>query len=134
MADAKTEVHPDFTKKSTTGMEQKIAVLISHIGAIFSMGWLSGLIIYLLEKENRLVKFQSMQSLIIGVGEVIVWVVGLILFFVSILIGGACGWGLWIVGLIGLLVIRIIIFIKVFNGENYSFPWIGKMAEKWTKM
>ncbi len=32
MADAKPEVHPDFSKKSSTGMEPKVAVLIAHVG------------------------------------------------------------------------------------------------------
>jgi uncharacterized membrane protein len=131
MAEEKPEVHPDFNKKSSTGMEPKVAVLISHIGFLVGAGWLSGLIVYMLEKENKLVKFQAMQSLIIGIGEIAIWIVGLILFFITILIGGVCGWVLWIVGLIGLFVIRIIIVVKIFNGENYSFPWIGKMSEKW---
>ena len=131
MADAKPEVHPDFNKKSSTGMEAKIAVLISHIGALFGLGWLSGLIIYLMEKENKFVKFQAMQSLVIGVGEVIVGIASLILGLITIFIGGICGWIFLPVGLIALLVIRVIIVIKTFNGENYSFPWIGKMTEKW---
>lgn len=131
MADAKPEVHPDFNKKSSTGMEPKIAVLISHIGALFSLGWLSGLIIYLLEKENKFVKFQAMQSLVIGIGEVIVWIASIILGLISFMLAGACGWGLLGIGLVALFVIRVIIVIKAFNGENYSFPWIGKMAEKW---
>jgi len=71
MTEEKPEIHPDFNKKSSTGMEPKIAVLISHIGFLVGAGWLSGLIIYLLEKENRFVKFHAMQSLVIGVAEII---------------------------------------------------------------
>ncbi|GAI29715.1 unnamed protein product, partial [marine sediment metagenome] len=51
-----------------TGMVSKVAVMVSHAG-IFLYGyggWLSGLIIYLLEKENKFVKFHAMQSMIIG--------------------------------------------------------------------
>ena len=99
MADVKPEVHPDFNKKSTTGMEPKIAVLISHIGVLVSMGWLSGLIIYLIEKENKFVKFHAMQSLVIGIAEVGVWIVGGILAAITWFIGGICGFIFWPAGL-----------------------------------
>jgi len=117
MAEAKPEVHPDFNKKSSTGMEPKIAVLISHVGFLVGAGWLSGLIIYMLEKENRFVKFHAMQSLVIGVAEVILYIIAAIPV-------------IWIAA----LVIRIIIIMKANNGEYYKFPWLGEMSDKWTKM
>jgi uncharacterized membrane protein len=128
MAEAKPEVHPDFNKKSSTGMEPKIAVLISHVGFLVGAGWLSGLIIYLLEKDNRFVKFHAMQSLVIGVAEVILYIVAAILTVV--VIGAFCFPVIWIAA----LVIRIIIVMKANNGEYYKFPWLGDMADKWTKM
>jgi len=128
MADAKPEVHPDFNKKSSTGMEPKIAVLISHVGFLIGAGWLSGLIIYLLEKENRFVKFHAMQSIVIGVAEVIAYIIAG--FLTLVVIGAFCFPVIWIAA----LVIRIIIVMKANNGEYYMFPWFGKMAENWTKM
>ena len=128
MADAKPEVHPDFNKKSSTGMEPKVAVLVSHVGFLIGAGWLSGLIIYLLEKENRFVKFHAMQSIVIGVAEVIAYIIAAILTVV--VIGAFCFPVIWIAA----LVIRIIIVMKANNGEYYKFPWFGGMADKWTKM
>ena len=128
MADAKPEVHPDFNKKSSTGMEPKVAVLVSHVGFLIGAGWLSGLIIYLLEKENRFVKFHAMQSIVIGAAEVIGYIIAAILTVV--VIGAFCFPVIWIAA----LVIRIIILMKANNGEYYMFPWFGKLAENWTKM
>lgn len=128
MADAKPEVHPDFNKKSSTGMEPKIAVLIAHVGFLVGAGWLSGLIIYLLEKENRFVKFHAMQSIVIGVAEVIGYIIAAILTVV--VIGAFCFPVIWIAA----LVIRIIILMKSNVGEYYKFPWFGKLADNWTKM
>jgi len=128
MADAKPEVHPDFNKKSSTGMEPKVAVLISHVGFLIGAGWLSGLIIYLLEKENRFVKFHAMQSIVIGAAEVIGYIIAAILTVV--VIGAFCFPIIWIAA----LVIRIIILMKANNGEYYMFPGFGKLAENWTKM
>jgi uncharacterized membrane protein len=128
MAEEKNEVHPDFNKKSSTGMEPKVAVLIAHIGFLVGAGWLSGLIIYLLEKDNRFVKFHAMQSLVIGVAEIILYIIAALLTLV--VIGAFCFPVIWIAA----LVIRIIIVMKANNGEYYKFPWFGEMADKWTKM
>lgn len=128
MAEATPEAHPDFNKKSTTGMEPKVAALISHVGAPVGAGWLSGLIIYLLEKENRFVKFHAMQSLVIGVAEAILYIISGFLMFA--IIGFICIPVIWIAS----LVIRIIIVMKANNGEYYKFPWLGNMADNWTKM
>ena len=127
----KVEVDSDFNKKSSTGMEPKIAVLISHIGVLLSAGWLSGLIIYLLEKENKFVKFHAMQSLVIGIAEIGAWIVGGILAGITWFIGGLCGFIFWPVALVALLVFRIIIVVKAFSGEYYKFPGFGVWAEKW---
>ncbi|MGM0368598.1 MAG: DUF4870 domain-containing protein, partial [Actinomycetota bacterium] len=105
-----------------------VAVLISHIGFVVGAGWLSGLIIYLLEKKNYFVKFHAMQSLIIGIAEVIGYILASILTVV--VIGIACYPIIWIAA----LVIRIIIVMKANQGELYKFPWIGGLAEKYTKM
>lgn len=123
----KVEVHPDFSKKSSTGMDPKVAVLVAHCGFLIGCGWLSGLIIYLIEKENKFVKFHAMQSLVIGVAEVILYIVASILTL--IIVGAFCFPVIWIAA----LVIRIIIIMKANQGEYYKFPWLGDMADKWTK-
>ncbi len=124
----KPEAHPDFNKKSSTNMEPKIAVLISHIGFIIGAGWLSGLIIYILEKDNYFVKFHAMQSLIIGIAEIIAYIIASILS--AFIIGIACFPIIWIAALI----IRIIIVMRANQGELYKFPGSGGLAEKYTKM
>src|SRR3972149_10557410 len=62
----KVEVDSDFSKKSSTGMEPKIAVLIAYL-----FGWIGGLIIWLIEKENKFVKWNALQALILGIVEAI---------------------------------------------------------------
>jgi len=124
-------VDPDFNKKSSTGMDAKIAVLVSHAGILFWWGgWISGLIIYLLEKDNKFVKFHAMQSIIIGVAAVILNIIVVILAAFTFGIGGF----LFPLIAIAELAIRIIIVIKAYNGELYKFPGAGKLAEKYTKM
>lgn len=123
----KVEVHPDFKKKSSTGMDPKVAVLVAHCGFLVGAGWLSGLIIYLIEKENKFIKFHAMQSLVIGVAEVILYIIASLLSLV--VVGAFCFPVIWVAA----LVIRIIIIMKANQGEYYKFPWLGDMADKWTK-
>ncbi|MDP3011744.1 MAG: hypothetical protein Q8N27_03415, partial [Candidatus Hydromicrobium sp.] len=66
----KVEVDSDFSKKSSTGMEPKIAVLLAYL-----FSWLGGLIIWLMEKENKFVKWNALQSLILGIIDVAIVIV-----------------------------------------------------------
>ena len=124
----KAEVHPDFKKKSSTGMQSQIAVLIAYL-----FSWIGGLIIYLIEKENKFVKYHAMQALVLGIIEVAcVLVISVILglipyigrfFFswVGYLASAAC----WIFGIIAI--------VKAFSGETFRIPGVSKLADKWVK-
>ena len=56
----------EANKKSSTGLDPKIANLLSYL-----FSWLGGLIIWLLEKENRFVKWNALQALILGIAQMI---------------------------------------------------------------
>jgi hypothetical protein len=49
MAVSKTEINADCTKKSSTGMDAKVAVLLAYL-----FSWLGGLIIWLIEKVCKM--------------------------------------------------------------------------------
>src|SRR4026209_353495 len=73
---------PGQTTKSSTGLDENIAALLSYV-----FGWVSGLIFFLIEKDSRLVRFHAMQSILLNavalvVGFVlwIVWAFGTIIF------------------------------------------------------
>ena len=71
----KVEVDSDFNKKSSTGMEPKIAVLLSYL-----FSFVGGLIFWLIEKENKFVKWNALQALILGIIEL-----GSVIIFSAIL-------------------------------------------------
>src|SRR4026209_2798491 len=72
---------PVQTTKSSTGLDENIAALLSYI-----FGWVSGLIFFLIEKDSRLVRFHAMQSILlnvsIGVLAFVVWIVVFILLII----------------------------------------------------
>ena len=47
---------PVQTGKSSTGLDENIAALLAYV-----FGWISGLILFLMEKDSRLVRFHAMQ-------------------------------------------------------------------------
>ena len=129
MADQKqTVVDADFTAKSSTGMEPKIAVLLAYL-----FSWLGGLIILLIEKENKFVKFHALQALILGITEIVCFVV------ISVILGliPYVGWFLfswlgWVLGGV-CYIFAIIAIIKGFNGERYYVPFLRKIVDKFNK-
>ena len=90
--------------------------------ASYLLGFLTGIIFLLVEKQSRFVRFHAMQSTILFGG---IFVANFALGFIPIL-------G-WIVGLLltfTAFILWIVLMWKAFQGEMYKVPKIGDMAEK----
>jgi uncharacterized membrane protein len=125
----KVEVDSDFNKKSSTGMEPKIAILIAYL-----FGWIGGLIIWLMEKENKFVKWNALQALILGITEVVcILVISVILGFIPFI-----GWFFfrWIgyVLAAALWVLAIVAIVMSFQGKTFRIPGIASLTDKYFKM
>jgi uncharacterized membrane protein len=129
---------PVQTPKSSTGLDENIAALLSYV-----FGWVSGLIFFLIEKESRLVKFHAMQSILfnvlVAVTGIVLWIVTFILVLIGTQLPGFLGTILsllvtliWIVFSIGLLIAWIMCLIKAFQGQYFKLPVIGNFAEKFS--
>ena len=130
MAEApKFNVDEDVSKKSSTGMDPKVANLIAYL-----FSWLGGLIIWLMEKENRFVKWNALQALILGaIGFLSMIVFSVILIWIPIigpLFFSWLGWLIWGV----VWVLAIICIIMGFQGKSFRIPGISKLADKYFKM
>jgi len=98
------------------GMRARTAGLLCYL-----FGWVSGLIFFLLEKENRFVRFHAMQSILFfGILTILGWVFGHLPFLG--IIGGVIG----LVMFIG----WIVMMIKAHRGEYYKIPFFGDLAER----
>ncbi len=113
---------------SSTGLDPKVAATLTYL-----MGWLTGLLFLVLERENRYVRFHAMQS-IVGLGGL--WALGMafwMLAVVSILLGDVAARFLvsvaqlvWVAGLIAWL----ICLFKAYAGERWKLPIAGNIAER----
>ena len=109
-------------------------------GLSYLLAPITSLIIFLLEKENRFVRFHSAQGLILfGGWFVISFVVGLTLSILAHIpvLGGLVGgiiallWaGISFIVSIVLFVLWIVLMVKGFTGQYYKLPLIGEYAEK----
>ncbi len=90
--------------------------------ASYLLGFVTGIIFLLLEKQSKVVRFHAMQSTILFGG---IFVINIALGFIPIL-------G-WLVGLLLSLVAFILWIVcmwKAFQGEMYKVPFVGELAEK----
>lgn len=90
--------------------------------ASYLLGFVTGIIMLLIEKQSKFVRFHAMQSTILFGG---VFVANIALGFIPIL-------G-WLVGLLlsfATFILWILCMWKAFQGEMYKVPYVGVMAEK----
>ncbi len=104
-------------RKTSLGLDENIEGLLCYV-----LGWITGIVFLVLEKENKFVKFHAMQSL----------VTFLVLFVVSLVIGMIPFVGVIISPLIGLLglILWILLMYTAFKGERFKLPIVGNFAEK----
>jgi uncharacterized membrane protein len=104
--------------KTSTGLNENVAGLLCYV-----LVWISGLIFFLIEKENKFVRFHAMQSIIVfGV----LFLAGFIIGWIP-LIGGVIKWLISVLA----FVLWIVLMIKAYQGEKYKLPWAGNLAEKY---
>ena len=107
----------DEMKTGSTGLNQNVAGMLCYL-----VGWITGLIFFLIEKDNTFVRFHAMQSMItFGALTALLMFAG----FVPIL-----GWILFpILGLVQ-LALWILLMVKAYQGEKFKLPVIGDLAEQ----
>ena len=109
----------EITEKTSTGIKPNVAGLLCYL-----VGWITGLIFLLIEKESKFVRFHAIQSISI---YVVLFVVYLIFMFIPVI-------GLIVDILLGLgmFVLWIVLMYKAYQGEKFKLPIIGDFAEKQT--
>jgi uncharacterized membrane protein len=102
---------------SSTGMSENLGALLSYV-----LGFITGIIFFVIEKESKFVKFHAMQSILVSVA---LMVLSFVLGFIPII-----GWiALILLGPIS-LVLWIILMVKAYKHVWYKLPVVGDIAEK----
>lgn len=107
---------PGHTEKTSTGLDANVAAALSYL-----VGFVTGIIFLVVEKENRFVRFHAMQSTLLFAGIVLIDIL------------------LQIVPLLGTLVVVFIVvpasaivwllmMFKAYQGEEFKLPLVGQLA------
>lgn len=103
--------------KTSSGIEENLAGLLCYL-----LGFVTGIIFMVIEKENRFVRFHALQSIFVFTAIIILnFVLNFIPFLgtiLSILVSLAT-FALW-----------IILMMKAYQGQWFKLPIIGDMVEK----
>ncbi len=94
--------------------ENKLIAAIGYIGILC-------LIPLILKPKSQFAKFHGKQGLILVIGWVINFFIGIIPFI---------GWLLGFIGMIALLVLSILGIIKSLAGEYWEMPYLAEYAKK----
>lgn len=105
------------TQPSSTGLDPNLAGLLTYV-----LGFVSGLVFLVLEKQSPFVRFHAYQSTILFLA---ISITGFILGFIP-LIGSLLG---SVLGLAS-LVLWVVLMLKAYQGERFKLPILGDMAEE----
>ena len=121
-------------------LEPNIAALLTYV-----LWWLSGLIIFLIEKENKFVRFHDIQSMVIfGFITMLLFMLKMFkIIFLIIFWDSYAYWNghalfindlfmiLFFIIRLGAIVLTIILIKKAYQNEILKIPIASKIAEKY---
>ena len=108
---------------STTSLEPNVAGLLCYV-----LGWITGLVFILIEKENKFVRFHAMQSIVTFGAFCVLWIPFSILSQLDIL-RALFGILYTITGILA-FVLWIVLMVKAYQGERFKLPIAGDIADK----
>ena len=106
------------TEPSSTPLDQNVAAAVAYLG-----GFVSGIALLVIEKQNKYVRFHAMQSTVLFISALIATIalnsvplLGPVLF--SFILFPA------------VVIIWLVMMFKAFNGERFKLPVVGDFAER----
>ena len=116
---------------TVSGLDPNVAAALSYV-----LGWITGLIFYLVESENRFVRFHALQSIFFSIAVFVLF--GGLSVFISLfrvvpgvnVVMGVLGSLVSMLLSIAFFVVWIILIVRAYQGERYKLPVVGDMAEK----
>jgi uncharacterized membrane protein len=107
---------PVHTEKTSLGLDANLAAALSYL-----LGFVSGIIVLVLEKDNRFVRFHALQSVLAFGGITLLWVLlnavpilGFLLGVFIIIPGSAVVW--------------LLMMFKAYQGDEFKLPIVGPIA------
>lgn len=104
------------TEKTGSGLDANVAAALSYL-----VGFVTGLIFLLVEKDNKFVRFHAMQSTLFFVGVILVDVLLQVIPILGALI-------VIFILIPASAVVWLLMMYKAYQGEEYKLPLVGQWA------
>ncbi|PYZ91815.1 hypothetical protein CR194_18860 [Salipaludibacillus keqinensis] len=106
--------------KASTGLDENLGGLLAYL-----LGFVTGIIFVIIEKENQFIRFHALQSIFLFGGLFVLnFVVGMIPIF---------GWIISLLLAPLTFILWIVAMYKAYKGERTKFPIVGDLAENQLK-
>jgi uncharacterized membrane protein len=104
-------------EKTSTGLRENVAGLLCYV-----LGWVSGIVLLLIEPDNTFVRFHAIQSIYVFgtltvAGIILGWIPFIGVFFS------------WIISIVT-FILWIVLMVKAYQGTRYKVAWAGDLAER----
>jgi uncharacterized membrane protein len=113
----------------SSGMDPKLAGLLAYL-----VPPITGIIFFLIEKTNQVVRWHAAQSIVFGIAWIVLWiaftVLSMVLTAILPIIGTIIGFLIWIVVFLGGVVLWIVCLIKGYSGQVWRMPIIAPYADR----
>ena len=110
----------EANSKTSTGLQANVAGALSYV-----LGWVTGIVFLVLEKENKYVRFHAIQSIVVFGAVTVAEIVFSFIPFV--------GWILNLLLGIGAFVLWIVLILRAYQGRSCKIAFAGNIAEQQIK-
>lgn len=112
--------------KTEMGLDENVEGALCYL-----LGFITGLVFYIMEPKSKFVKFHAMQSIIVFlplmiIGFLFSGILGLFFWGPIWVIISLIGWIVWIL----FFILWLILMLKAYKGEKFKLPIAGDIAEK----
>jgi uncharacterized membrane protein len=109
---------PDNTDRTSLGLDANVVATLAYF-----LGWISGAILLVTERQNRFVRFHALQSVIVFGILSLAW-----FLFLSIPLLG------WLISFILIppvsAIVWLLLMFKAYQGERFKLPFAGDIADQ----
>lgn len=123
---ARTSASAVGKNKTSMGLDENVEGALCYV-----LGFITGIIFLVMEKDSKFVKFHAIQSIILFLA---LWIFNMVISSILIATFSYSMWG--IVGMFStlislvMLIIWIMMILKAYQGEKFKLPIVGDIAEK----
>lgn len=97
----------------------------------YLLGWLTGLIFLLVEKENKFVRFHAIQSLVTFLFfSVILWLFEPTVYYDPYIEYTSSDSSIYGIVFLLMFILWLLLMYKAYKGEKFKLPIVGDFAEK----